>query len=90
MILYDYRCKVCDHTFEDLRPRSDCKESTCPKCGHKAERVFTMKHRYKDFIEGWWHDIGPEPKYIRSRRQLKDECKKNNCYAMVDDGYRGI
>lgn len=90
MILFDYRCTNCNKEFEDLRPRSDCKESTCPNCGSKAKRLFTIRHRYKDFLEGWWHDIAPEPIYIKSRRQLRDECKKHNCYAHLDDGYRGI
>jgi putative FmdB family regulatory protein len=90
MILYDFKCVACHHIFEDLRPIDDNKESVCPKCGNRAERQYFIRHRYKDFAEGVWHDIGPEPIYIRSRRHLKEECKKHNCYAMLNDGIRGI
>jgi putative FmdB family regulatory protein len=33
---YDYRCKLCDHTFEDFLRMADRKKpckKPCPKCG---------------------------------------------------------
>lgn len=37
MILYDWKCVDCSHTFESLE-KMDTREIKCPKCGEKAER----------------------------------------------------
>ena len=29
---YDYQCKQCGHTFEELQSMSDAPLSTCPEC----------------------------------------------------------
>jgi putative FmdB family regulatory protein len=29
---YDYQCKECGHTFEELQSMSDAPLSTCPEC----------------------------------------------------------
>ncbi|MFA5843645.1 MAG: FmdB family zinc ribbon protein [Coriobacteriia bacterium] len=38
---YDFRCTVCDETFEIVRRAADRADVTCPKCSSPAKRVFT-------------------------------------------------
>ena len=33
---YDYQCKKCGHTFEELQSMSDAPLSTCPQCHAEA------------------------------------------------------
>jgi putative FmdB family regulatory protein len=33
MPLFEYQCKKCGHTFEELVPRADAPAPACPKCG---------------------------------------------------------
>lgn len=32
----------------------------------------------KDWVEGWWENIAPEPIYIRDKYHLKEVCNKYN------------
>jgi putative FmdB family regulatory protein len=41
MPAYDYRCTVCDTTFEVVRSISDSGVVTCPECNGATKRVFT-------------------------------------------------
>jgi putative FmdB family regulatory protein len=41
MARYDYRCTSCDTTFEVEHHMGEHPEITCPKCGSKAEQVFS-------------------------------------------------
>ena len=41
MARYDYRCTSCENVFEVEHRMSEHPEVTCPKCGKKAERVFS-------------------------------------------------
>lgn len=43
MPLYDYRCTVCGHRFEELRSISQRDTAVCEKCGAKVERVYQGK-----------------------------------------------
>ncbi|MCD6385759.1 zinc ribbon domain-containing protein [Candidatus Sumerlaeota bacterium] len=37
MPIYEYRCKECNHRFEDLiRNESEAHSVKCPKCGSKS------------------------------------------------------
>lgn len=41
MPTYDYECKACGHTFEELQSFSDAVLTKCPKCKkNKLERLF--------------------------------------------------
>jgi len=95
MILSDYKCSKCNFVFEDLRESEDVKFSTCPSCGGVAKQQLRMRHRYQDYVCGWWRDLGPEPIYIRSRRHLRDVVRQrddagNGCYIPADDGILGV
>ncbi len=43
MPLYEYQCRKCGHSFEELRRMADADEAReCPKCGaKKTERQFS-------------------------------------------------
>lgn len=41
MARYDYKCTDCDTVFEVEHPMSEHPLIHCPKCGAKAERVFS-------------------------------------------------
>ena len=40
MPTYDYRCTNCTHTFELRQSFESEPVTTCPKCDHKARRLF--------------------------------------------------
>lgn len=41
MPTYDYRCKACNHTFDELQSFSEPPLTQCPKCQqHTLERLF--------------------------------------------------
>ena len=40
LILFDFRCKKCEATFEDL-VKSDVFQAQCPKCGETARRIIS-------------------------------------------------
>ncbi len=39
---YDYTCSKCRHRFEEVQPFSSEPVATCPQCGGKAQRQFTV------------------------------------------------
>jgi putative FmdB family regulatory protein len=39
---YDYECKKCRHRFEEVQPFSSEPVATCPNCGGRAARQFTV------------------------------------------------
>ncbi len=87
MPLYDYECLRCGEAFEAFRRIEEREYALCPKCGFIAEQV--LKQAKRDFthrIEGWWRDISPEgPVYVRSKRHLKELCKRHGVYAKCLD-----
>lgn len=40
LILYDFECQQCTHTFDDL-VKSDVYQAPCPQCGHNATRLIS-------------------------------------------------
>jgi len=41
MPIYEYQCKHCNHTFEQLQLKSDAPPQTCPKCGQSIEKLMS-------------------------------------------------
>ena len=40
MPIYEYKCNVCNHKFEDIRPIDQCSlPALCPKCSGVAEKI---------------------------------------------------
>jgi DNA-directed RNA polymerase subunit RPC12/RpoP len=90
MILSDYRCESCQHEFEDVRIQEERRFSFCPLCNNKATQLLGTRHKYRNFVEGWWEHIADQPIYIHNRRHLREVCRQHDCYARLDDGYLGV
>ncbi len=41
MPLYEYQCVECHTTFEELRDYHDRRAPKCPKCHHRARRLYS-------------------------------------------------
>jgi putative FmdB family regulatory protein len=56
MPIYEYRCNVCDHQFEQRQKFSDPPASSCPKCGGAVHKmVSTVAFSLKG---GGWYAEG--------------------------------
>lgn len=42
MPIYEYRCEICDETFEVFHKISDAPLGKCPKCGKKVNRLISQ------------------------------------------------
>lgn len=42
MPIYEYRCEICDETFEVFHKISDEPLGKCPKCGKKVNRLISQ------------------------------------------------
>jgi len=91
MPLYEYRCNNCGEEFEGFRTIAERYNIACPKCNTPRPEILLGGNRQQVrlFPEGWFEHIAPEPIYISSRRQLREECEKHNCYSKYLDGYFG-
>lgn len=77
MPLYDFRCVSCGRIDEHIAKYGE--EMVCA-CGAPMERLVTAA-KYRSFREGWWEHLDAEPIYIRSKRQLKEECTKRGFHS---------
>ena len=81
MPLYTYQCLNCDRTFEAFSTIDDRKFSECAGCESIAELTIGRPAAVHDFALGWFEHLAHEPIYIKSRKQLKEECNRRGCYA---------
>jgi len=43
MPIYEFKCKKCEHIFEELRNTGDFSNTQCPKCKSiDAEKIFSL------------------------------------------------
>jgi putative FmdB family regulatory protein len=75
--IYDYKCVPCDRVERDIVAKHN-EHIQCPLCGDVMNRLICAP-RPVIFRSGWYEHIASEPIYIRSRSQLKAECKEHNC-----------
>lgn len=55
---YDYKCEVCQHTWEETQKMSDSKIEQCPECKElKAKRLISGGTSFK-LIGGNWGNNG--------------------------------
>lgn len=83
MPLYTWICNEpeCSHQFSGFCKISEREYQECPVCSSAARQAISAP-RVHIFQPGWWHDIASKPLYIESKRQLKEECAKNDCHAV--------
>lgn len=82
MPIYEYQCSECNERYEEFKKIDDRHFSHCPKC--KSRGVLKIASSIgKDWFRAHWNeDISTDgPIYIESKRQYKEECKKNGCMA---------
>jgi putative FmdB family regulatory protein len=54
MPMYEYECKKCEHTFEELQRMTDKPLKECPECGAKKGLVKLLSSSSLQFNgEGW-------------------------------------
>ena len=80
MILYDYKCKVCNAQFEALTKSEDKDNMLCKHCGAMTHRLMP---RTKD---DWFHpfisdDFTGEPIEVHTKEHYKSLCRKHDLYA---------
>lgn len=84
MPLYTFKCQYCEHEFETIASLEERATILCPICSGPTRGLITGT-KYHAFPCGWWRDLAPNPIYISSRQQLKEECEKHGCYAKYLD-----
>ena len=42
MPFYEYRCKICDHWFEEFRGMDAEPLKTCPECGGEVKQLISL------------------------------------------------
>lgn len=40
------------------------------------EKFYTSGSKFHPFKEGWYEHLGLEPVYVKSKRQLREECEQ--------------
>ena len=82
MPLYDLECTKCAHEFEDFVKMDERGDVPCPECGSETVVVIHKNgSAVQLFPEGWFEHIAKEPMYISDKKQLKQACEDNGCYA---------
>lgn len=91
MPTYDYRCKACEHTFEEFQMMSDSELRKCPECGKlKLERLigggagflfkgsgyYTTDYRSSDYDKAKKADA-PKPEASKSDSKKSDSKKSD-------------
>ena len=84
MPLYNYKCRKCEHEFEEFKKIADRNDLVCPKCG---QEVFIHIKPRKDIAIQVWvpyveENITHQPILVKSKQHLKDLCKKHKVHAV--------
>ena len=78
---YDYLCEKCGRKWEEFTTISGRNKVVC-KCGEKATKLISAGGGViPPFQEMVYEDICEEPILVKSKQQLRDECKKHNVIA---------
>jgi hypothetical protein len=79
MPIFDFRCKKypsCEGLEVDVFVRSEPLLPICPVCGEAMEKIFVSSTPVHIFREGLYPNLGLEPVYVKSKRQLRAECRE--------------
>ena len=92
MPTYDYKCKACEHTFEEFQMMSDPELRKCPECGKlKLERLigggagflfkgsgyYVTDYRSKGYQEAAKSDAPPQEKEPKKDGGGSEKSTKN-------------
>lgn len=80
MPTYTYECPK-GHTFVEFRPMIDRAQTTCGICGQVAEQTIAFAPAVHGFKLGYFEHIERDPVYVGSKKELRELCNKNDCYA---------
>jgi len=93
MPIHNFRCPNCGlfERFQSIDELRD--EETCQVCGSTSRKTFELfTHNngggVRIFKPMWFEHIAPEPIYVESRKQLREECEKRGKYSQyIEDSY---
>jgi putative FmdB family regulatory protein len=54
MPIYEYECRQCGHTFDELQKISDAQLTDCPACGESSLRKLISAPNFRLKGEGWY------------------------------------
>lgn len=84
MPLYDFECKACQHTFEELAFDED-DVITCPKCGSEdTGRLVSAPSPLK--TGAFPFKIGPRPAWMNDKRLNRNAPCHGNCSSCGSSG----
>jgi len=85
MPIYEAECSECGYQFDWLEPLPTDIDRDCPKCGGKADRLYSLSNP-KFFQEFTTRNIDPQgkPITIKSQRQLSSLCNEHNLVHLDD------
>jgi len=83
MPLYPFKCPKCEKEV-DIYSTVENRDSTqiCLDCKTFMTRQIITSQAIEIFKEEVWEHIANDPITIRSKKQLKEECKKHGCYSV--------
>ena len=81
MPLYNYRCKN-GHEFEAFKTIAERANASCSECGELAEQTLSRRPlAVHGFKFGFFEHISLDGAYARNRRELRQLCRENECWA---------
>lgn len=84
MPLHDFSCEGCGDTFERFSKMDAIPDFLACPCGGRAKRMPAKTNVYL-FPEGWTENLGDEPVYIKSKKNLREECAKRGLQSKMLD-----
>ena len=88
MPLYDFKCLE-GHIKEvimTLEVHDEKKPVVCKSFGKEMKQVYTLGANIRIFKAEFYDHIGPQPIFIESKRQLKEECERHGVYSKQVEG----
>jgi len=87
MPTYKYHCQNCDSVFTELKDIEERNNATCPECGSDEVKMqFGTHNRGFKLEPQWFEHLDTEPVYIKSKKHLREECKKRGVRAKALEG----
>jgi putative FmdB family regulatory protein len=77
MPVYEYRCRACGSTLEEIQPMGAPPPGPCPKCGGELKRVYS---RVGVTFSGWGFkktdSLVPEDRPRKDYRKLREKAEE--------------